>query len=527
MFYQDEQIDKLKICPICKFNFDDPRVLPCGHTVCFECIKSKPETEKFKCKLCNKINCIENDEFPSNILIKKLLETIPIKVHRGRAFENFKKELDALEDQLSNFKLKYASVSDYIKEYCNSIRNEIQICVDSCIYYFEQEDEQRFQEQIQPNSKLEKLELKQSELLEKVYNYEKDCLKKSGFDVPMSDLENEIKAKISYYQNKVFDFQLKESQFYDFKKDITKCKQSIFDRELALKNNVLNNNTIIFKPYKNPDEIINIGDVVFRPVKILPDKIDFLEFSPTDFKSNLKVVKHTKNDSFYIFYKDQNRYLKFQIIDSNGIELKKAGTLLDRKKISKFSVKIFKDELYFWVHLYKSTRDDHLVHGRFVFFRHIFIKFDSNLDCDSLVEINYVPIEFSVSENEIICINNDFKVFFLDHYFRKMRELNISCHISKLFLNENKIYILNNESFSVLNQSDGSLIEKFDIGGLDFLLNDNDKVIIYSKKDFSLYDLASKTVIQKESAGCDVSIIHSNEINNFALLYSDFKIGFW
>jgi len=51
-----KQLDELRECPICAEMYSDPRVLPCGHTLCFKCIKKCREElctgNQMACPMC-------------------------------------------------------------------------------------------------------------------------------------------------------------------------------------------------------------------------------------------------------------------------------------------------------------------------------------------------------------------------------------------------------------------------------------------------------------------------------------------
>jgi len=64
-------------CPICNEVFTDPRVLPCGHTCCFSCIKTlrhgRPGVRRLPCPFCRQMFTLHND-LPKNYLAMNFLE---------------------------------------------------------------------------------------------------------------------------------------------------------------------------------------------------------------------------------------------------------------------------------------------------------------------------------------------------------------------------------------------------------------------------------------------------------------------
>ncbi len=51
----------LKFCPFCKNELDDPRLLPCGITLCSDCINKNTKNKKLSC-----FDCKEKHEVPKN-----------------------------------------------------------------------------------------------------------------------------------------------------------------------------------------------------------------------------------------------------------------------------------------------------------------------------------------------------------------------------------------------------------------------------------------------------------------------------
>ena len=76
-----KQLDTLTECSICTETYTDPRVLPCVHTYCLECIrewsKDKQPGDQLACPLCRKeFTLPENgvEDLPKNFFVTNLLQ---------------------------------------------------------------------------------------------------------------------------------------------------------------------------------------------------------------------------------------------------------------------------------------------------------------------------------------------------------------------------------------------------------------------------------------------------------------------
>ena len=78
-----EHLREITECPICMSTFTDPRMLPCIHTFCFECLSltgeadQKKPGDKIPCPLCRKEFIIPEDGMhgvPKNFFMENLLE---------------------------------------------------------------------------------------------------------------------------------------------------------------------------------------------------------------------------------------------------------------------------------------------------------------------------------------------------------------------------------------------------------------------------------------------------------------------
>ena len=53
-------LEYLKECPVCQEEFTDPRVFPCDHSLCLNCIGQIKKGNQIKCPECNAIHNVRN-----------------------------------------------------------------------------------------------------------------------------------------------------------------------------------------------------------------------------------------------------------------------------------------------------------------------------------------------------------------------------------------------------------------------------------------------------------------------------------
>ena len=68
------RIKKILECPICLDKFSKPKILPCSHTFCLECIKPDENTGEITCAICRNVTKLPKSGLLSNIQISDLLE---------------------------------------------------------------------------------------------------------------------------------------------------------------------------------------------------------------------------------------------------------------------------------------------------------------------------------------------------------------------------------------------------------------------------------------------------------------------
>ena len=76
MFYEEEEIQNLIICPNCKKKLNDPRVVSCGQSICQDCLTVilNAETNGLHCPGCNDFHAMPENGFMKNQIVSSLIE---------------------------------------------------------------------------------------------------------------------------------------------------------------------------------------------------------------------------------------------------------------------------------------------------------------------------------------------------------------------------------------------------------------------------------------------------------------------
>ena len=134
-FYEEDEINEQLICPCCKNKYNDPRVVECGASFCMSCIESlvKEGGNGFDCPVCDDYHVLSKKGCFKNLNLGKLCEKKAAGVSRGPQADTFSHQLDELKLKLDDFTSERSFSEDKINEYCNKLRNEVQLSTDELI----------------------------------------------------------------------------------------------------------------------------------------------------------------------------------------------------------------------------------------------------------------------------------------------------------------------------------------------------------------------------------------------------------
>ena len=102
MFFETNQVNDALLCIHCEERLSEPKILPCGETICSLCETNIHIIDKmYECLVCNKSHEMPEDGLPNNKLAFKMLSIKLTKVSRGEVFDSLIKLLDVLQEKTS------------------------------------------------------------------------------------------------------------------------------------------------------------------------------------------------------------------------------------------------------------------------------------------------------------------------------------------------------------------------------------------------------------------------------------------
>lgn len=253
MFYEESKIVKLLLCQKCSKRYDEydePRILPCGKTLCSKCVQAL--VNEFTCDLCSNGHLIPQNGFPINEIVLNLISEQPNEVYRSRESELLKTNLNQLESLATDVKFDLDNRGDKVKDHCIELKRQVQLAT-----------EQKIQEINEFNKKF----------LKEVDQYEKECIQKlannnSEVNPAVESLMSEVKKFLVDKRLYLGRFQISEEEIFTSNEKANELKTHLEFYKMIIKRLTFNNKLLEFEANKNQLEEIHLGYLHFRPLDV-------------------------------------------------------------------------------------------------------------------------------------------------------------------------------------------------------------------------------------------------------------------
>jgi len=235
MFFDLNKIGDLLDCKNCEVRLDEPRLLPCGNSICSYCVSSIQvnKDKEFECLVCHEKHKMLENGLPINIALKKLLSCKPANVSRGSAYDSLQATLKCSINKRNILKHSLDNKEDYVKEHCFDLRSQVQLVTEELHMKIDRFNEQMIGDINKYEKNTIKCNFKDSEPLKRFQLFVNDLDK---FHLEIANYLNELNLN---------DDKLKESD-----KEAILLKNKTELEILNLRDFILNETILSFEPNK-------------------------------------------------------------------------------------------------------------------------------------------------------------------------------------------------------------------------------------------------------------------------------------
>jgi hypothetical protein len=407
MFYQAEKIDSILICKICENKMVDPRLLPCGKSVCHRCVDILAETDKkrIKCQNCAKTHEIPEEGFPKNNALQELLECEAKEVLQSSQIEEFKKLLDTLNGTKQSIESTLECGDAKIRDHCDKVRNDMQLAIE------------------QAHAKLDEFH---KDFMEEIENHEKECQAKFKLiqlnKVDIDKALNESNELLSKSDHLLQQFKIDQTQLATLFESAHSLKTNLEQIKDGIHREMFNESLLKFEKQKSFDSNV-IGKIVKQNIELnflenieKMRKLDFI--SRIECTTYFPFLRPFKSNSFLFLYAE-NKILNILCLDKNGKTLFVKNELIKTEKIEEYIEFYFassKQSKMFYIYArekhFRQTTD---------FFN--LRSFDENFNLLAQIKLDEEPIYYDVNGENLFILNKKEKCCTISMYNHNLEML--------------------------------------------------------------------------------------------------------
>jgi hypothetical protein len=500
--YEEEEIDQELMCPSCLQKLQSPRILPCGDSICFECILiDKNKTELCKCPVCNEIHKIDVNSLPRIKILEKLLNKKPTEIDVIKTFKTLKEKLEVLSSNRDKLERYLNFPHEIIQDHCKGLLNQIDLTTEKA---------HRLVDRLSDS------------LINQVNEYEKECiaqfesLSENECIVPIKSVLNETKR---FFHEKTACIKSLDSEELECSiVDSNRLISTIQDNFCSLESNLFNNGKMKF--FKNENEITSdfLGElraftVIETHIKYSwPKKrVDEVFYSDDEFSESWHMSAHLTDERNLLTISNSHNSVELSLIDQRGLIMKNE-IILEHIYDVKVKSLLHKERLVLLAQGYDKGDNN---------WSELLI-FDTNLKQINKLKISDVSNIVSVAANnsKYYCLltsySNKNLLYIYDFNLNEVAVKGLDAkkntdafffynNTSQIRVTNQSIFILENKLIKLMNIETGIVSFEFPVVGSSFEIHKNYLV---------LFDKVSQIRIYNKGGKEQRSIVLSNELKH-------------
>ena len=513
MFYEENQINEVITCPYCKNKFNDPRSIECGISLCIQCIEllTNKGENGFICLICKDFHEKPKKGFAKNANLSKLCDIKASEISRGPLADTLKVQLDEIKLKLDRLDKDNKLGVDKIKEYCDELRNEVQLSSEELI---------------------ESINKRNMELIVEINAYEKKS---------MLDFKKENKTQLDSFIQEMRGFHAKWNDYLkQIKLEYNDLKKGSNEASVRLEQIKKEEHRFLFKLFndklltydkssaKLASSLVGTLNLTNANVnsnfwKLLSNEVNnkviqLPKFSTLTEPISVKLLNDDKMLLAYRAYKQND--IKIKIIDCNynnqlSERICKTGkyfttfqlNLMENNSIILLLSNLIKDLDYFYLNNYKSDDEDCNVNLRNKENKSIIKQYDEKLKRLKTIFINSSINSTTTIENKLYCLSSDYnsytRLLIYDDKLVNIKNIEsnpiepfyIPKTSKKVKVCESYYVYLENKEIVLLDRTTGWPKKRFKIESDEFLLNpSSNSILTYNNKSKQMvsYDFEGK-----------------------------------
>jgi uncharacterized protein YoxC len=393
MFYQAEKIDSILICKICENKMVDPRLLPCGKSVCHRCVDILADTDKkrIKCENCAKIHEIPEEGFPKILALQELLECEAKEVSHPYPIRRFRKLLDILNASKESIKSTLECGDAKIRDHCDKVRNDMQLAIE------------------QAHAKLDEFH---KDFMDEIDNHEKECQAKfKTIQQNKADIEkalhesNELLSKSNHLLKQL---NINQTELSILSVSVHSLQTKLEQIKDEIQKEMFNESLLKFEKPKSFDSNV-IGKIVKQNIELyflenIENMRVFFSIFFIDLSTSFPCVQPYKSHSYLYLYSDINygHILNIQCFDRDGNTLFETNDLIKNREIEENTILNFASSNNKIIFI--CTEEKHKKHKK-IFYN--LRSFDEVLDVMAEIKLDKKPNDFGVNGENLFILNKN------------------------------------------------------------------------------------------------------------------------